>query len=191
MRPTSKRPLIMAMVLGSALALPSASQASEIAPAAVDSISRYCSACWRNARVPVDKWADCTQEVFTRLLQKLPAPNWTKIFKEQGDSRLELMRAIDMVKKRHLRARRFLTIDAYPVVDQHGLEEKSLTESGDLVRQAAGELLSPRQQRLLQMTCEGYSIADMAQELSMSTQRVSDEKYKAIQKLRMHFQQEV
>jgi DNA-directed RNA polymerase specialized sigma24 family protein len=37
------------------------------------------------------------------------------------------------------------------------------------------------------MTCEGWSVADIAADLATTPERVSDDKYKAIQKLRAHF----
>ena len=38
----------------------------------------------------------------------------------------------------------------------------------------------------MQLTCEGWTVADIAGELGLSAERVSDEKYKAIHKLRAH-----
>ena len=51
-------------------------------------------------------------------------------------------------------------------------------------RQAAMELLSERQQRIIQLSLEGWSVHDIASELKTGPERVSDEKYKAIRKLR-------
>jgi DNA-binding NarL/FixJ family response regulator len=48
-------------------------------------------------------------------------------------------------------------------------------------------VLTSRQQRILQLICAGANVSEIAQELSMTPERVSDEKYKAIQKLRAHF----
>ena len=48
-------------------------------------------------------------------------------------------------------------------------------------------MLSRRQQNILRMICDGYNVADIAHELSISPDRVSDEKYKAVQKLRSYF----
>jgi RNA polymerase sigma factor (sigma-70 family) len=62
-----------------------------------------------------------------------------------------------------------------------------LQEEKEALRQAAGRLLSPRQQTILRMACEGWSIADTATELATTPERVSDDKYKAIQKLRTYF----
>src|SRR5688500_2657940 len=61
-----RRPVMVAMVLGTALSALSAQQlhAAEVETSgqAVRDIGRYCTSCWRNARLPVDAWGDCTQE---------------------------------------------------------------------------------------------------------------------------------
>ena len=48
-------------------------------------------------------------------------------------------------------------------------------------------MLSPRQQRIVRMSFEGWSVHDIASELRLPPERVSDEKYKAIRKLRATF----
>jgi RNA polymerase sigma factor (sigma-70 family) len=55
------------------------------------------------------------------------------------------------------------------------------------VQNAAQNVLSSRQQRILQMSFEGHTVQEVADQLAMSPERVSDEKYKAIRKLRTHF----
>jgi DNA-binding NarL/FixJ family response regulator len=47
-------------------------------------------------------------------------------------------------------------------------------------------LLTPRQQRILQMSFEGWSVHDIAADLRLPPERISDEKYKAVRKLREH-----
>src|SRR5262249_31070174 len=64
----SRRPYVVAMVLGTALSALPAAQAAPPERAVTD-ISRYCTACWRNAHLPPSSWNDCTQEVFRRLLE--------------------------------------------------------------------------------------------------------------------------
>jgi RNA polymerase sigma factor (sigma-70 family) len=71
--------------------------------------------------------------------------------------------------------------------DDRDLADRSRSEEREVLQQAADAVLSPRQQRILQLTCEGCSIGEIADELAISTDRVSDEKYKAIRKLREHF----
>src|SRR5262245_10640136 len=100
---TSKQPLerrprrhyLAAMVLGTALATMGAesAKAAEISDTAVTNVSRYCTACWRNARLPVDRWNDCTQEVFRRLLERLEPAEWNQVLQAETEERRELVRA--------------------------------------------------------------------------------------------------
>src|ERR687883_408345 len=63
---------------------------------AVEDISKYCQACWRNARLPADRWQDCTQAVFVRLLERVEADKWgTVLVDSETAERREFLRAID------------------------------------------------------------------------------------------------
>jgi RNA polymerase sigma factor (sigma-70 family) len=186
----ARRPYLMAVVLGTALAAmgpESVANADEISPRAVTNISRYCTACWRNARLPQDQWGDCTQEVLTRLLRNVPAKSWEQVLANETEERREFIRAIDAVKKRCQRGRWQSAALPELVADQRDQETRDRNDERDAVRQAAQRVLSERQQRILQLLCDGHNVADIATELAMSPERVSDEKYKAIQKLRTYF----
>jgi RNA polymerase sigma factor (sigma-70 family) len=179
----------VAMVLGTALSTVGSSVAGA-APAqarAVNDISRYCSACWRNARLDPACWPDCTQEVFCRLLERVAPEDWGQMLKVEGEERREFLRAIDAVKKRTQRGRRWSSTLVETVADRHDLQERRVAENRDAVHQAAAQLLSQRQQRILQLSFEAWSVQDIALELQVPPERVSDEKYKAIRKLREHF----
>jgi RNA polymerase sigma factor (sigma-70 family) len=180
---------MVAMLLGTALstfsAAPAAAQAPEGAREAIDDMGRYCTTCWRNARLPVDSWCDCTQEVFRRLLERVPPESWGLALRAEGEERREFLRAIDTVKKRTQRARKF-SPGVEMVPDQHEARAARLRDERETVSQAAAELLTPRQQRILQMSFEGWSVQDMGHELDLPAQRISDEKYKAIHKLRAY-----
>jgi RNA polymerase sigma factor (sigma-70 family) len=187
----SKRPYVMAVVLGTALsvyAVPgqaATTRTAEAAAQAIAEMSRYCATCWRNARLPMDSWTDCTQEVFRRLLERVPTEAWSRTLRGEGEERREFLRAIDTVKKRTQRARKFSpAVDT--AADCHDLHRRELREEREVVRQAAEEVLTPRQQRILQLTFEGWSVQEMSDELQLPVERISDEKYKAIRKLRAH-----
>ena len=92
---------MLAVVLGTALTAlgPAGAKAGEAAPRAIDDISRYCTTCWRNARLPTDRWGDATQEVFCRLLQRVPPRAWPQVFSPEGSERQEFLRAIDSVTR--------------------------------------------------------------------------------------------
>src|SRR5207245_3824567 len=97
----------------------------------------------------------------------------------EGEEHREFLRAIDAVKKRTQRARKF-TSAVELVADAREPGQRRLDEDREVLRQAAEELLSPRQQRILQLSMEGWSPNEVAEELSIPVERVSDEKYKAV-----------
>jgi RNA polymerase sigma factor (sigma-70 family) len=184
---------MMAVVLGTALTtVPAPALAgtgtqsgNETTLKAIADMNRYCSTCWRNARLPMDSWTDCTQEVFKKLLERVPQDDWGRVLHGEGVERREFMRAIDAVKKRTQRARRYSgAVEA--VADRREQHSRQIADARAAVREAATEVLSPRQQQILQMSFEGWSVQEMARELALPAERVSDEKYKAIRKLRDH-----
>jgi RNA polymerase sigma factor (sigma-70 family) len=185
-----KRPYVMAVVLGTALSVGAApGQATAETPQAtakaIADMSRYCATCWRNARLPLDCWSDCTQDVFRRLLERVPSDAWDQVLRGEGEERREFLRAIDTVKKRTQRARKFSpAIES--VADRHDQQRRDLREEREVVNQAVAEILTPRQQRILQLSFEGWSVQEMSEELRLPVERISDEKYKAIRKLRTH-----
>jgi RNA polymerase sigma factor (sigma-70 family) len=181
----SKR-MMVAVVLGSALSAWSSSNAAanDATLRAVSAIDRYCTACWRNAHVHPSYWSDCTQEVFCRLLERVPPDAWGEVLKDEGDERREFLRAIDTVKKRQQRSRKFLSGNVDAVADNRDVHFRSLTEERQAVRQAAEELLSERQRFILERGMHGYSVTEIGRELGIPAERVSDEKYKAVHKLR-------
>src|SRR5687768_13897208 len=193
-QPGSKRRHYMAaVVLGTALSAFGASPAlgsrtSETAVQAVGDISRYCTACWRNARLPADCWGDCTQEVLARLIQTIEVDSWSQVFKAEGEERQEFLRAIDAVKKR---TQRQLKRSSYlnEVIHDYGHgQQRQKLDDHEAVQHAAQEVLTPRQQSILRMSFEGWAVQDIADDLGVAPERVSDEKYKAIRKLRQHLQ---
>jgi RNA polymerase sigma factor (sigma-70 family) len=195
-RPKSSRnsgkPYVMAVVLGTALAALNSTEslsAHEGNPEqAISNISRYCTACWRNARLPIDRWGDCTQEVFERLLQRVPRSGWEQVLSGETEERREFLRAIDTVKKRHQRDRARATSLSDAAAEVPDERIPLVNEEREAIFDASQQLLSGRQQRILKMICEGHGVADIAIRLAMTPERVSDEKYKAIQKLRGHFE---
>lgn len=180
----SQRPYMVAMVLGTALS--AFGPSTDVASAqAITDLGRYCTTCWRNARLPVDAWGDCTQEVFRRLLERVPAEQWNQVLGGEGEERREFLRAIDAVKKRTQRARRWSS-GLEGVADRHADHDRQLRDDRETVRRAAADLLTSRQQRILQLSLEGWSVHEMAQELNLPPERISDEKYKAVRKLRAY-----
>jgi RNA polymerase sigma factor (sigma-70 family) len=182
-----RRGVVAAVVLGTALStLGPAAEASgsDETLRAVGDISRYCTACWRNARLHPDSWTDCTQDVFARLLERVNPAVWERVLWADGDERRELVRAIDAVKKRTQRQHKTSSLIEDAVADRTEPAAERRADDRAAVDQAATEVLSPRQQRILQLSFEGASVHEIADELRLPAERISDEKYKAIHRLR-------
>ena len=98
----------MALVIGLAAITAQASESD-----LVRDIQRYCTVCWRNARLDPMLWDDCTQEVCCRLLTKARAGELelAQVLADDTPERRELVRAIDMVRKRVQRTKRHQAID--------------------------------------------------------------------------------
>lgn len=182
------RSVLVAVVMGAALSLSGEkAQATQPTEQSVSEVSRYCQVCWRNARLHPDTWSDCTQEVLTRLLERVEPSHWSTLLKNDGDDRREFFRAIDAVKKRTLRSRKLsgLTDD---VTDYRSQPESARNELREVVTNVSRDVLSVRQQRIVQLSGEGWTIPEIAKELRTSVERISDDKYKAIRKLRKHLE---
>lgn len=182
------RTVMAAVVLGTALtatgtqATIAVSAQDRATDDVVSGVSRYCQACWRNARLPVDRWPDCTQQVLVRLLERVPHDQWATLLQSEGEDKREFLRAIDAVKKRTLRARKFGDLSA-DVADRQPTNPL-VRDQWEAVNTAAGRVLSDRQKRIVELSASGWAVPDIASELGTTAERVSDEKYKAIRKLR-------
>jgi RNA polymerase sigma factor (sigma-70 family) len=194
------RSVMMAVVLGASLAATSTrAEAAAVArcssaqvganpsPELVEAIARYCNTCWRNARLAPDRWADCTQAVFARLLERVPLSDWSELLSGdyERECRKEFFRAIDAVKKQTQRARRAVELPA-SLADLRDRNQAERNDQREAVRQAADAVLSDRQRRIVELTCGGWGVPEIAEELNTTPERISDEKYKAIRKLREH-----
>src|SRR6478609_8521898 len=136
-------PTAMALVIGLAALTAQASESD-----LVRDIQRYCTVCWRNARLDPGIWDDCTQEVCCRLLGKARAGelDLNLVLAEESAERRELVRAIDMVRKRVQRSKRHQPLDERlapgPDVDRRHRERQEL---GEILEAARRAVLSPRQ----------------------------------------------
>lgn len=192
--PKPRRPqYLVAMVVGTALSAfgtASAAEMPEVTARAVSDMSRYCTACWRNARLHPDCWTDCTQEVLCRLLERVAPDDWSQVLKIEGEERREFLRAIDTVKKRTQRGKKFAALPEF-LADRREARDRCLASDRQMVAQAAADLLSDRQQQILALSFDGWPVYDIAKELRLPAERVSDEKYKAIRKLRERFVEQI
>lgn len=174
----------MALVIGLA-ALTAQATESEL----VRDIQRYCAVCWRNARLDPGLWDDCTQEVCCRLLGKARAGelDLNLVLAEDTSERRELVRAIDMVRKRVQRARKYQPLDDQltPGPD-HDRRHRDRQELGEILEAARREVLSARQDQIVELWTRGWAVPDISDKLGLPPARVSDEKYKALRKLERH-----
>jgi RNA polymerase sigma factor (sigma-70 family) len=159
----------------------------------IRSIQRYCTTCWSNARIDPGLWEDCTQEVCVRLLEKVrDGLNWSGLLESgepgaESPERRELIRVVDAVRKKVQRSKRYLPLDdvvnspSAPVAtDGDHTERYALAE---LLRTARDKVLTPRQDKIIELWSHGAGIAEIAREIGLKVAQVSDEKYKAICKL--------
>lgn len=188
------RSVMMAVVLGTAMtagegqaSVPRGSVAAsaDLNSDAVRDITRYCQVCWRNARLPSDRWDDCTQLVFARLLERVSPDKWAGLLREEDENRREFIRAIDAVKKRTQRARKYTDLTS-EVPDNRNRTDSYVREQREAIELAATQVLSERQRKIVELTADGWAVPDIAVELRTTPERISDEKYKAIRKLRTH-----
>jgi DNA-binding CsgD family transcriptional regulator len=180
----SRRAVATALVMGLAALTAQASE-SEL----VSDIQRYCAVCWRNARLDPGLWDDCTQEVCVRLLGKARAGelDLNLVLADDTPERRELVRAIDMVRKRVQRARRLQPLDdqSTPGPDLDG-RNRERQELGEILEAARRAVLSPRQDKIVELWTRGWTVPDISRTLGLAPARVSDEKYKALRKLERH-----
>lgn len=151
----------------------------------LNSIERYCAKTWQRAHVsPQDRY-DCTQAVFAELLHRLEQEQWgTALSEETSDERRELNRAVWCVLQRWRRTRSYSDLPEESILPSNQEQVcETLEEQRELLRQFLPEL-SERQQIILNETIQGATTQQIAQTLQTTASIVSDEKYKAIRKLK-------
>ncbi len=152
----------------------------------IEQIEAYCRASWRNSQIPQTEWADCSQEVFVGVLDRVSRRRlWAAIQESDSLERSELNRAIWRVAKRVLRARRLVSLGNgdFPSHRDRSLPP-SINEDAMERLLPALKQLSARQQQIIMASLAGQDVSSIAVELGMSPAGVSREKYRAICKLR-------
>jgi RNA polymerase sigma factor (sigma-70 family) len=149
-----------------------------------ENLARYCTTCWRSAGVQPQSWADCTQEVFARLLERVPVSRWDQLLTWETPEREEFLRAVDTVKKRYQRARRVSPLAADVPANETDSQAEARAEQRAWVEDASRRVLTPKQQEIIRLTLDGWAVNEIATRMGLPPARVSDEKYKATQNLR-------
>ncbi|QDV38209.1 sigma-70 family RNA polymerase sigma factor [Tautonia plasticadhaerens] len=175
-------PAVTALVIGLA-AMTASARESDL----VRDIQRYCTVCWKNAHLDPSLWDDCTQEVCCRLLTKARAGELELdlVLAEDTPERRELVRAIDMVRKRVQRSKKYQPLDETSPSFALG-DDRNRLELGEILEAARRAVLSPRQDRIVELWTRGWTVPEIADALGLNPARVSDEKYKALRKLERH-----
>ncbi|HWE39147.1 MAG TPA: sigma-70 family RNA polymerase sigma factor [Isosphaeraceae bacterium] len=183
-RGSRRVPSAMALVVGLAALTAQASESD-----LVRDIQRYCAVCWRNAHLDPGLWDDCTQEVCCRLLAKARVGelDLNLVLADDTPERRELVRAIDMVRKRVQRARRHQALDEQlaPGSDRDR-QDRDRRELGEILEAARRAVLTARQDRIVELWTRGWTVPEIGEALKLPVARVSDEKYKALRKLERH-----
>jgi len=151
----------------------------------IQQIQRYCTTSWRNANIPRAEWSDCSQQVFAELLERVSRENLANAIVNSGSpERRELNRSIWRMIQRWIRAVRYVSLGGSDCPDPTTIRlSQSEGDNLEIVMKVAAERLTPRQNRILSLLCDGQSIREIAKQLGIPARRVSDEKYRAIQKI--------
>ncbi len=158
-------------------------------------LDRYLNRAWYRAGISPQQHDDCTQAVYTTLLQSLGRDRFDGLLTDIGESGIrevlsretpegpDFFRAIDTVKKRAQREKTFQPIDALDVADASIATPGQVDRRGALF-EAIEQSLNPREAALIQATMQGETPAEIAQKWGIAPKTVSNEKSRAIQKLR-------
>lgn len=162
--------------------------------AVLKKIQAYCTRSWLNAGIARQEWDDCTQDVYLRLLSRLTRQQIARAIDDpDSEERRELNRAIWAASQRRRRAQRHASLNTDTVrqtkTDPWPAKMEALQQVRGAIDSSEAKL-SPRQREIVTRWSNGEAISEIAAELKLSPARVSDEKYKAIQKLRCHFSAE-
>ena len=156
-------------------------------------LDRYLARTWSRAGVSQQSFDDCTQGVYTTLLQQWGRGPFDELLAEVGVSGIratlsrdtpdgpDFFRAIDTVKKRAQREKSYTSLDSSTDVAAGDSQANSWKSA---LQEAIARNLSPREANLIQLTLEGETPSDIAQMWGVASKTVSNEKTRAIQKLR-------
>jgi RNA polymerase sigma factor (sigma-70 family) len=166
---------------------------AEAVRAGLTQLNRYLSRAWFRAGIGLQQHDDCSQAVYATLLANLGRAGFDRLLAEVG--RLDIrevlgrettagpdfFRAIDMVKKQAQRQRRFETLDGATPADPRGDDGQDWR---DTLEDAIAQTLNPREAAVIHDTLDGWTPAEIAQQWGVAPKTVSNEKARALQKLR-------
>jgi RNA polymerase sigma factor (sigma-70 family) len=163
--------------------------------AGLSQLDRYLGRAWYRAGLSPQQHDDCTQAVYATLLQSLGRDRFDQLLAEVGLYGIrdvlsretadgpDFFRAIDTIKKRAQRERTFQPLDLVDISMMNRPEDPS-DDWKSTLQEAIQSSLSPREAALIQATLQGETPAEIAQQWGIAPKTVSNEKTRALQKLR-------
>ncbi len=196
--PGSTYPVVTSTITSTSIQTSTASIAT-VDPAAIASglsqLDRYLNRAWFRAGIPVQQHADSTQAVYLTLLQNMGRTKFDQlvaligvngirdVLSQETDDGPDFFRAVDTIKKRAQRERTFQPLESASIQPSTA----STTDPGSLrntLDEVIGQMLSPREAELIQATLKGETPSEIASKWGVAPKTVSNEKTRAIQKLR-------
>jgi DNA-binding CsgD family transcriptional regulator len=152
----------------------------------IDKIERYCTVSWRNAGISQQEWDDCTQQALVELLDRMSREGLSEaIGNVESHERRELNRTVWRTVQRWRRRPRPQSFEeSWNGERQNVSRSDEMENAWEQIASVSESSLSDRQQTILAMMRDGWRVSEIAEELQITQARVSDEKYKAIVKLR-------
>jgi DNA-directed RNA polymerase specialized sigma24 family protein len=157
--------------------------------ATIKSIDSYFIASWQRANIPRQDWNDCSQQAFVRLLTRVSQDRWAEAINNvQSKHRRELNRCIWATTQWWRRSNRHRMWSEGDISDRSTTPVLGVTVSEVLEEMHCDAVgLTPIQRCLVDLWASGHSITEMAAKLDVPSRRISDEKYRAIAKLKARF----
>ncbi|HUG70014.1 MAG TPA: hypothetical protein VMM76_19845 [Pirellulaceae bacterium] len=183
--PTNRNLKLAACAVAFAAAMGGSNSATASELETIDKIERYCIVSWRNAGIAQQEWDDCTQQALVELLDRMSRESLTAaVGNIESQERRELNRTIWRTVQRWRRRPRPQAFDESYLGEQRDACSNETKNAWEQIAAVSEAYLSDRQQRILSMLRDGWRVGEIAEELQLPQSRVSDEKYKAIVKLR-------
>jgi DNA-directed RNA polymerase specialized sigma24 family protein len=155
--------------------------------ATIQSIDKYCAASWHRANIPRQDWDDCSQQAFVRLLSRLSQDRLADAIENvRSQHRRELNRCIWATTQWWRRSQRHRPLVGDDVPDPADVPQLLGITVPDVQEAVQSDAvgLTAFQRSIIDLWAAGHSTTEIASVLGVSSRRISDEKYKALSKLR-------
>lgn len=163
---------------------------TDVDSATIKAINNYCAVSWHRANIPRQDWDDCSQHAFVRLLTRVSQDRLAEAIEDaHSKQRRELNRSIWATTQWWRRSHRHCPIVGDDLPDPAETLRVSGVTAIDIQEALGSEAvgLTTLQRCVLDLWSAGHNIGEIASNLGVPSRRVSDEKYKAISRLRASF----